>query len=260
MKYQPTFDQIMCHELGISASDGMLLDLLVNAPVWANSINFHGENYYYLAQSKIMEELPTVFRSKQAVARAVKRLGSVLITVKVGRCNYYRVKEMVSKCWYMDNKKQETSYRAFVEQQHSPRRDSFQNKYEITVPKIEPNSLKNRIYQSTADHNPSINIKQPPERNLVSNFEKFWKAYPKKRSKDQARKAFSKRRPNEHLLEKIIQVIEQAKQSVEWQKDAGRFIPYPATWLNAAGWEDEYKQQPSLSADDEYYGDITGSL
>jgi len=30
-----------------------------------------------------------------------------------------------------------------------------------------------------------------------------------------------------------------AKKSPEWTKDNGKYIPYPATWLNAKGWEDE---------------------
>ena len=26
----------------------------------------------------------------------------------------------------------------------------------------------------------------------------------------------------------------------EWKKDGGKYIPHPATWLRARGWEDEY--------------------
>jgi len=37
----------------------------------------------------------------------------------------------------------------------------------------------------------------------------------------------------------IIQSLEQAKTSVDWTKEKGKYIPYPATWLNAKGWEDE---------------------
>jgi hypothetical protein len=38
----------------------------------------------------------------------------------------------------------------------------------------------------------------------------------------------------------MIDKIKQAKNSNEWIKENGQFIPYPATWLNAKGWEDEY--------------------
>lgn len=71
-------------------------------------------------------------------------------------------------------------------------------------------------------------------------FDIFWEAYPKKRSKGDAEKAWKKIKPNEQLLTAILSKLEQAKTSVEWTKDGGQFIPYPASWLNAKGWEDEY--------------------
>lgn len=70
-------------------------------------------------------------------------------------------------------------------------------------------------------------------------FARFWSAYPKKRSKGQAEKAFQKIKPNEQLLDAMLVAIERAKTSDDWQKAGGQFIPYPATWLNAKGWEDE---------------------
>ena len=33
--------------------------------------------------------------------------------------------------------------------------------------------------------------------------------------------------------------LERAKRSDQWIKDGGRFIPHPASWLNAARWEDQ---------------------
>jgi hypothetical protein len=73
-------------------------------------------------------------------------------------------------------------------------------------------------------------------------FEHFWKTYPKKRSKGQAEKAWNKIKPNEQLHNRIMQSLERAKTSADWIKENGQFIPYPATWLNAKGWEDEYKE------------------
>lgn len=70
-------------------------------------------------------------------------------------------------------------------------------------------------------------------------FDRFWKAYPRKKSKGQAERAFAKLKPNEQLLETILASLERAKTSEDWRKDGGKFIPYPATWLNAKGWEDD---------------------
>ena len=74
---------------------------------------------------------------------------------------------------------------------------------------------------------------------LQKRFERFWEAYPKKRSKGQALKAWMKIKPDERLLATMIAKIEQAKTTAQWRKDGGEYIPHPATWLNAAGWEDE---------------------
>lgn len=70
-------------------------------------------------------------------------------------------------------------------------------------------------------------------------FETFWKAYPRKVGKDEARKAFDKRNPTPDLLNALLAAIEVQRQSLPWQKDGGQFIPHPATWLNQGRWQDE---------------------
>lgn len=79
----------------------------------------------------------------------------------------------------------------------------------------------------------------PPKSPQGDLFERFWAAYPKKKSKGQARKAWDKLHVDSTMLATILQAVERAKQSEDWQKDGGQYIPYPATWLNAEGWEDE---------------------
>jgi len=81
------------------------------------------------------------------------------------------------------------------------------------------------------------------KKSIPQKFEIFWKAYPKRKSKGQAEKAFAKINPDEQLLATMLATIEQAIKSVDWQKDDGKFIPYPATWLNAKGWEDEFPKE-----------------
>jgi hypothetical protein len=70
-------------------------------------------------------------------------------------------------------------------------------------------------------------------------FDEFWSAYPKKRSKGQAEKAWQKIKPDASTFRRIIEAIEIHKRSNDWQKESGAYIPYPATWLNAKCWEDE---------------------
>lgn len=73
------------------------------------------------------------------------------------------------------------------------------------------------------------------------NFEKFWKAYPKKRDKGNAEKWFKKNNPSEELTEVMIKQVERFKDTNDWKKQDGQFIPYPTTWLNAKMWEDEFE-------------------
>ena len=82
----------------------------------------------------------------------------------------------------------------------------------------------------------------PSAAQKVDRFEEFWKAYPKKKAKDDAKKAFDKRKPDQQLLENMLAAIEVQAASDDWTKDGGQFIPYPATWLNQARWDDEDSQ------------------
>lgn len=75
----------------------------------------------------------------------------------------------------------------------------------------------------------------------TQNFEKFWKAYPKKRDKGNAEKWFKKHKPSEKLTNIMIEKIERFKDTQDWKKQDGQFIPYPTTWLNAKMWEDEFE-------------------
>ena len=69
-------------------------------------------------------------------------------------------------------------------------------------------------------------------------FSKFWKAYPKKRDKAKAQRAFLKIKNIEKVFPVMMQALEKQKASADWQKDGGQFIPYPTTWLNGERWED----------------------
>jgi uncharacterized protein YdaU (DUF1376 family) len=78
---------------------------------------------------------------------------------------------------------------------------------------------------------------------LAHGFEKFWEAYPKKRSKAQAERAYRALKPDDALLDTLLAAIARARVTPDWCKDGGQFIPYPATWLNARGWEDDLVTQ-----------------
>lgn len=80
------------------------------------------------------------------------------------------------------------------------------------------------------------------EKDCSDLFNQFWTAYPKHIAKQSAVKAFEKLKPDEKLLEAMLKAIARQKESKQWEKDGGAFIPYPATWLNQRRWEDELPQ------------------
>lgn len=77
-------------------------------------------------------------------------------------------------------------------------------------------------------------------------FDKFWQAYPRKVSKKEAQKSWKKINPSLELFEKILKALEMVKQTEQWKKDNGKFIPYPATWLNQERWTDEIKMMQNI--------------
>lgn len=69
-------------------------------------------------------------------------------------------------------------------------------------------------------------------------FEVFWKEYPRKVGKQDARKAFASA-AKKVSLEKMLGALEKQKKAPQWVKDKGQFIPHPSTWLNQERWDDE---------------------
>jgi len=94
----------------------------------------------------------------------------------------------------------------------------------------------------------------PPEQNrtdtehniteqiYMDDFDMFWMTYPKKVGKEAARKAWLKVNPN---LTIVLQALSWQKESPQWFKNNGQFIPNPSTWINQHRWEDEQLKEES---------------
>lgn len=71
-------------------------------------------------------------------------------------------------------------------------------------------------------------------------FEEFYKLYPKKVGKQTALKAYEKAlKLTTH--ESIIEGVEKYKKQIQVNKTEPQFIAMPATWLNGGRWDDDYK-------------------
>ncbi len=106
------------------------------------------------------------------------------------------------------------------------------------------NAIENDIdfNNESVSKNSSSHISKTQDERIDERFDLFWAAYPKKQNKGGAKKSWSKIKPTAELFEKIMAALELAKQSEQWRKDNGQFIPYPATWLNGERWEDDYSE------------------
>lgn len=111
-----------------------------------------------------------------------------------------------------------------------------------TASLLKTNSIKSEEQTSRKNACPRGGV--GGEQALINGFERFWSAYPKKTAKQNALKVWVKLKPDDELIQHILSSLEQQKRSVQWTKDNGQYIPYPATWLNGRRWEDE----PPLAA------------
>ena len=70
-------------------------------------------------------------------------------------------------------------------------------------------------------------------------FDKFYSAYPKKRSVGEAEKAWKQITPDpdDAFVDRLIRSVRSKQESGEWSDF--QYIPFPASWLRARGWEDD---------------------
>jgi hypothetical protein len=106
----------------------------------------------------------------------------------------------------------------------------------------------------------------------VDGFSDFWDLYPKKKSRVDAEKAWRKLAPSPELSQRIKAAVAVQLGSEDWRKEGGKFIPYPASWLNGRRWEDEVStprvSRPTAAETDDWFlecaelhnGDCGGSL
>jgi post-segregation antitoxin (ccd killing protein) len=90
---------------------------------------------------------------------------------------------------------------------------------------------------TTIDTNPNPDISCP---NL---FSEFWQAYPIQVNEVAAKKAWAKIKNPSATLPLILSALSRQKNSEQWQQENGKYIPYPATYLNERRWNDVPSQQ-----------------
>lgn len=83
-------------------------------------------------------------------------------------------------------------------------------------------------------------------------FNTFWKEYPRKTNKKNAKRTFL-RIINEELYQTILADIRVRKNTKDWTKDKGKFVPHPTTYLNGERWNDQIKGSNQPKQEQENY-------
>lgn len=93
--------------------------------------------------------------------------------------------------------------------------------------------------------------KRSPERKRdrgeTEDFIAFYEAYPRKRARGDAWRAWRSIDPSPELAAEIMAAIEEQRRT-SWAEADPQFIPYPASWLRAERWKDEIEAAPASPA------------
>lgn len=100
------------------------------------------------------------------------------------------------------------------------------------IPMVMPEFNIN-ITEYIGDGSSSLEIKKY---SVETEFDVFWSYYPKKVGKEAARRSWDKVKP---ILKDVLNALYWQKESDQWAKSNGQFIPNPATYLNQGRWQDE---------------------
>jgi hypothetical protein len=102
----------------------------------------------------------------------------------------------------------------------------------------------NKLPTNCQQHATNKNSKNIKNNIYTPDFEIFYKAYPNRKDKSDAWKAWSKRNGSLPPLQTILEAIEN---QIAWRANAkpGEFRPVwknPSTWINKGSWEDEIEE------------------
>jgi len=237
MKYTIYVNQAKAIDLGLTnINQAMIFDLLTTASTWAKATHINGEVYYWVARQSIVKELPILGLKPDTAYRHLKALG------ELGLIDYK--KDGKKDCIRITNKGKEYLSSTMSETNPSSSKNTEMNPSKCGN-ESENNSEMNPTYPTTIKTNPTTKL------SINTYFDDFWKVYPKKQAKQDAKQAYAKAlnhqdfkdidSPHEYIINALIN-----------QKDSGKFndkkfTPHPTTWLNKARWSDEIEENEHTS-------------
>ena len=106
-------------------------------------------------------------------------------------------------------------------------------------------TMETQCFQDVSKVEPQVRLGQSSlvkpskpirDKSLDNGFIEFWQSYPKKVGKEAARKIWEKINPK---IDDVLQALAWQKESSQWNKSNGDYIPNPATYLIQGRWQDE---------------------
>ena len=162
------------------------------------------------------------------------------------------IKEALATSFFQveDKEIQVLNWHKFQQDPTNAERQSRHRNRVTEVTEITQDPLRNGSNADTDTDTDNINTPYSPPQGdeskgasvkdqLAERFDRFWQTYPRKIGKGAARRTWAKIKPPEELTSRIIAAVQEQKQSPDWIKDNGQYIPHPATWLNQERWDDE---------------------
>lgn len=99
--------------------------------------------------------------------------------------------------------------------------------------------------RSTDSPEPSTRSKEQPTPHAGDeHFERFWTEYPRKVARKRCSAIWRSLKLTLEQAEQAIEAVRRYRQTDQWQKDDGQFIPHPSTFLNQRRWEDQIPTKP----------------
>ena len=107
-------------------------------------------------------------------------------------------------------------------------------------------SNADRIDKIRIDKNTISTPRKRADKVISPGFDEFYEAYPRHVSKEPARKAWMKLKPDDDLREAILSDVHR-RVTGEWKDKDVQYIPHPSTYLNQRRWEDEPQAAPQFA-------------
>lgn len=174
----------------------------------------------FLSANKLIEE---VEKNKYLLTETIKCIGSETAVAERVRKHREEQNEKNQKLLYSSN----------------------ENEYNLSKNALHCNNLVTNCNADVTNCNTDVTNCNTEKREEIEKredkreemFEAFWNLYPKKLNRKQCFTAFCNIKGLKNEYPRIIEALKQDRESEQWQRDYGKFIPYPLTWLHQERWK-----------------------